>query len=496
MGSLSYSAMRKTAMVGSGYLKLIFILYGFLHGICTEALSDSERISALEKQVEKLKASLDAIEPLLEARYGLIRHCEQPVVPNGQAMCSKILKPGTKCYLKCSPGYIATPGKRLTKCRTGGVWSAKLRCEIPLLLISGGTVDTRNTGYSGVESVTVHPSTGCDIKLPDMPLAGESHRSLHNLIYVSPNKLLACNGLTSEEEASCDSLDLFDLSNEWIHHSYPNQYLNSLHPINCKNKLTRELNKDTCDKQEEQEKEKKKGVYAAQSVNVGNNEVLAGGMSFDKSGHTPLKSVKKLGGGTTFTYWPKEQGMNNNRAFFCAVNIKDRGFLAIGGLSNDGNGNNVEKSVEYKNVGGSYFGDLNIHARNMADLNTPRSGHSCAALNGYDESVIVSGGTKGFGHGEAALKGVEILNATQNTWVEVEDMNMGRFGHALVVIGDKVVALGGDTKVPSNILDTIEEYDISSNSWKVLEKRLKKPRANFGFTLVPHSIFDGCVIQD
>ena len=131
----------------------------------------------------------------------------------------------------------------------------------------------------------------------------------------------------------------------------------------------------------------------------------------------------------------------------------------------------------------------------MAELNTPRSGHSCAVLNQDEQTIIVSGGTKGFGHCEAALRGAEILNATANMWVEAAAMKTGRFGHALVMVGDEVIAFGGNTKVPSNFLDSIEEYDSSMNTWKILEKKLKTPRANFGFTLVPHSIFHGCVIH-
>ena len=156
--------------------------------------------------------------------------------------------------------------------------------------------------------------------------------------------------------------------------------------------------------------------------------------------------------------------------------------------------NIVEKSVEFQSDN-NYVADLNI-AENIADLNTPRSGHGCTTLDSNDVSVLVSGGTKGFDHGVAALNGVEIFNATANEWTEVAPMNTGRFGHAVVTVGDRILAVGGDTKVPSNILDTIEEYDIGSNTWKIIEKRLKKPRANFGFTLVPHSIFEGCVIEE
>ena len=74
-------------------------------------------------------------------------------------------------------------------------------------------------------------------------------------------------------------------------------------------------------------------------------------------------------------------------------------------------------------------------------------------------------------------------------------MNERRFGHAVVHIGDKVFAVGGDKKDPSHILDSIEEFNPTTNSWRLMPNRLKKPRANFGFALVPHSLFDGCKID-
>merc|ERR1712013_176911 len=441
MGSLPFPAESRGAMAYKSILTISVLTICFNPLMILAALTNSQRIYALEKQVEELEASVDSLESLFVARYGLIRQCERPVVLNGKAKCPTKLKPGSSCTVVCDPGYIATPGKGSSSCITGGVWSAELNCEIPLLLISGGTVDTSNNGYSGVEAISVYTSTGCDVTLPDMPLADGSHRSLHNLIYVYPNKLLACNGLTAQKEATCDFLTLSDKQSQWKHHSYPNEYRTISRHVNCDKKWERELYVDTCKKNDEPKKERKKGVYAAQYVEIGDKTVIAGGMIYDD------------------------------------------------------NGNTVEKSVEFKTVGASYFGDLKIHARSMADLNTPRSGHSCTVLNQEKQSVIVSGGTKGFGHGEAALKGAEILNATANIWMEAAAMNTGRFGHALVMVGDKVIAVGGDTKVPSNILDTIEEYDISSNTWRILEKRLKKPRTNFGYTLVPHSIFDGCVIH-
>ena len=70
---------------------------------------------------------------------------------------------------------------------------------------------------------------------------------------------------------------------------------------------------------------------------------------------------------------------------------------------------------------------------------------------------------------------------------------VGRFGFALVNVGGKVLAVGGDTREGSaNYLDTIEVFDTVTNTWSLHSRRLKNPRSNFAFSLVPHSLFPGC----
>ena len=125
-------------------------------------------------------------------------------------------------------------------------------------------------------------------------------------------------------------------------------------------------------------------------------------------------------------------------------------------------------------------------------MKLPRSGLGCSVLPSKNYSIIVAGGTKGFG--QHALQDTEIFDWGMNEWKSTANMQTGRFGHAVVAVGDKVFAVGGDDRRPSNLLDTIEEYDIQANSWKTINKKLKIPRSNFGYTLVPHSIFKGCVI--
>ena len=62
-------------------------------------------------------------------------------------------------------GFIGTPGKDVTLCKEDGGWTMDLQCEIPLVLLSGGTVDANNGGDSGVELLSLYPSKGCGCRI-------------------------------------------------------------------------------------------------------------------------------------------------------------------------------------------------------------------------------------------------------------------------------------------------------------------------------------------
>eukprot|EP00092_Neocalanus_flemingeri_P008993 GFUD01009677.1.p1 GENE.GFUD01009677.1~~GFUD01009677.1.p1 ORF type:complete len:515 (+),score=81.44 GFUD01009677.1:118-1662(+) len=489
----------------------VFLLWISVQGVV--GVTDSDRISALEKRVESLEAlekhvesleaTLNAIEPLFVARYGLIRNCLTPIVPHGEAQCEEKKKdwmtkdaqsitPGSKCSVVCNPGYIATPSKDVTHCKEDGFWTVDLQCEIPLVLLSGGVVDQSNNGDSGVELLSFYPTTtsgGCDRNIADMPLAAGSPRSFHNLIYVPPQRVLACNGMTSEHEATCDALTL-ENNSTWKHHSYPNKPSSSEASMCSSGKTRGSFSNYDC-------KYIEKGRYGAQSLHVGRTGVVTvGGMVYDSQGHDPTASVRDLydsGSGSSYNiWWNDRKDLEKKRAFFCLVKVKEGGFLATGGLGRDRTGNKVEQTAEYRQIGLGRIGGLTSIPK-ISDMIAPRSGHGCTGVPGDEFSVLVSGGTKGFG--QTAMADAEIFSWNSNSWKNVASMKTGRFGHAVVAVGEKIFAIGGDDRNPNNILDTIEMYDPKKNTWNIIETKLKKPRTNFGFTLVPHSIFDGCVLS-
>jgi len=449
-------------------------------------LNDADRIAALEKRME-------ALELLCTARCGLERHCLVPSVQNGQARCPEKMPPGSKCSVVCDPGYIATPGMDTTSwmdttsCKKDGFWTRDMQCEIPLVVVSGGYVDQGTSGDSSVEVLSLYPSTGCDINIPNMPLADGSHRSLHNLLYLPMrNRMMACNGMTSSAESTCD---IWDVKNKkWKSHTYPHKDSASIESY-CSYSFTDD--NSLC-----KNGVREKGRYASEALYVGGNAYILGGMLYDKKGHEPTSSVRELHetqGTDKYDkeYWHDRKGkMKQKRAFFCTAKVKDGGILAIGGLGRNETGNTVEKSMEYKSIGWNGLPDIS----KLSDMTIPRSGHSCTEVAGRNFTVIVSGGTMGFG--QPAMASAEMFDWNSNSWKNVASMNDARFGHAVVAVGGKIFAIGGDDRNPSNILATIEEYDLNRNSWKIIETKLKKPRSQFGVTLVPHSIFSGCDVSD
>merc|ERR1711936_861372 len=199
---------------------------------------------------------------------------------------------------------------------------------------------------------------------------------------------------------------------------------------------------------------------------------MGGGMVYDKKGHEPTSSVRGLHRYDKEYWHDRNENMKKKRAFFCTAKVKDNGILSIGGLGRNETGNTVEKSMEYKPIRWNGLPDIS----KLSDMTTPRSGHSCTEVAGSNFTVLVSGGTMGFG--QPAMASAEMFDWNSNSWKNVASMNDARFGHAVVAVGGKIFAIGGDDRNPR----------------KIIETKLKKPRSQFGITLVPHSIFNGCVV--
>jgi len=113
-----------------------------------------------------------------------------------------------------------------------------------------------------------------------------------------------------------------------------------------------------------------------------------------------------------------------------------------------------------------------------------------AGATANDNLYILGGYVKGASHQVPSL----LTNSPSSSrrWTEMPSMTTARSHHCAAAIGDKIYAVGGvahNTSTPPDIiaqyeLDTVEVFDTSAKKWTTLEKRMTRPRADFGLTAV------------
>jgi len=247
-------------------------------------------------------------------------------------------------------------------------------------------------------------------------------------------------------------------------------------------------------------KESNCGRYASSSLTISGTVVVAGGMIQCDNKHEVVGTIKTLQtdfyGRREKNHWKANGEMKDKRSFFCTVDLKDSNVMAIGGYSENKTHKTILQTTEHFTVSTNWtvwFGKNSWSSKKLAHMIEARSGHSCTLLTSDRSLVLVSGGSK-IVNGEA-MTSSEIYNVDGNTWSATHNMVEPRFGHAVVKIGDKVLAIGGSRLRPDVMTDTIEIFDKISG-WSKFPAKLKHKRANFGYALVPHSFFPGCKLRD
>jgi len=470
---------------------LILLMLGIKNVCAKDGTADTnpqDRIEELENRIDALEKMVRAMEPLFVKRYGLIRRCEVPVVEHGLAHCGDskdIVMPGERCSLICNAGYIATPGRDSTTCQEGGHWSTNMQCEVPLVVIAGGQIG-RGEDDLTVEVIDFEDRASCNIRIPDLPRRNESGRALHNLIYhPAKQEILACNGVSATHLAECDAWQMKFNNEPWrTRHS-------SVNKGSALDDAEDRVSKRRGFKfRQPNNPESGYGRYAAESMTLNGRPTVIGGMVHNSSTHWPTKTIRSYMGdhwSGKKEYIPRDKcHMTISRAFFCAVKLQETGIVSIGGFSYR---NNIVNSVGVKYCNSKKFIGASSETRyNLAELPTPLSGHGCSQLpDSYD--IIVSGGSRNKDDNSQSESESYLLSWANNTWQPVGNMKEHRFGHRIVTVGDKVLAIGGKQRSPEIHLNNIERFDPHTRKWISEEKTLKKPRAHFGIVLIPRSSF-------
>ena len=308
---------------------------------------------------------------------------------------------------------------------------------------------------------------------------------MHNMFYFpgSPFKLLVCNGLSQTSKASCDSWTYGE--SKWKHHSYPNVDERYASNERMKSMLGSSYDEGIYHMGNS-------GRYAASSYSWQNEHSIVGGMLNEGNEHKPTNDIRIYKGKVIMSsiygsgqelVWRKPNGpsrMKINRALFCIAQVNVTNFVAIGGHSGK-----IEKSVETLKG----YGKIPV-----PDMQMARNGHSCAGIKGG--KILVSGGSDTTHRsGGKALKSTEMYSADTNQWEMVGDMVYERFGHALLNIGGRIIALGGKEWNPDVTLRNGEEFNPVKKTWTSLGDVMAVPRSTFGYALIPASAIPGCNIQ-
>ena len=98
---------------------------------------------------------------------------------------------------------------------------------------------------------------------------------------------------------------------------------------------------------------------------------------------------------------------------------------------------------------------------NVTKMITTRRWPAVAAL---DNKIYVTGGENGTGFGNA-IDSVDCYDPDTNTWSQVANMNIARWGHSLVSLHGRLYAIGGCD-------DSVEVYDPDNNAWTLLHHKL------------------------
>ena len=123
----------------------------------------------------------------------------------------------------------------------------------------------------------------------------------------------------------------------------------------------------------------------------------------------------------------------------------------------------------------------------------------CAKISG---KVVIAGGiTPPASNSDFPHKSTEVLDLETKTIKYGQDLNTGRRGFHLLTITvegmDRVWALGGTGGTDEEpayppLFDSIEEFDPTYSTWRVLEAKLAEGRAYFGAVLLPQNMICQC----
>ena len=170
--------------------------------------------------------------------------------------------------------------------------------------------------------------------------------------------------------------------------------------------------------------------------------------------------------------WREGLKMEPGRDGHCSLVLGKEGFIVTGGWM-------TENMVQLYNITSKTWKNLT-----QIPSEAERAYHGCARLN--KTHIIIAGGKGTFDNGH--LRSSWIFDIKKGIWSQAGDMNQKRDETALINIGGAVVAVGGYDE--NDYWINIEKFNPTTNSWNVLETKMKAKRQTHALANVPHMWFD------
>ena len=128
----------------------------------------------------------------------------------------------------------------------------------------------------------------------------------------------------------------------------------------------------------------------------------------------------------------------------------------------------------------------------LAPMTYARNYFSCVLLPSRNKILVLST-VPGINETTA-----ELFDPVANTWASTGSTQYARAGASLVVLAQRVFAIGGNwSPSPTSLSATVEEYNVIFGTWSLAKASLLGSRRNFGAVSVPAAVFDnlpqGCV---
>lgn len=349
-------------------------------------------------------------------------------IVNGSWGCLSEESGDMACYLTCDDGYASS--QFMTSCPGDNTWQPQPQsfvCSPAVIGLFGGVIGLSDNSF---EVFSTDSPGGVCRGVSDL----SATRTL-GAAELMEDKVIYCGGIGEnvEEQDDCVSLDLETLA--WQHHSYM---------LNTKTQPA--------------------------SVRIKSSLLMVGGIGSNGIEQTVADNDQFWEYGVTFPDGIRELYGH------CSLRWTWDSLIIIGGIQKRSS-TETSETVYMLNTTSSEW-------TRLPSLLQARNSHSCGLING---KLVVAGGLDGTN--SQVPSSTEILDSLDGEFRAVGNLVTPR-DHAVmgVIDGGRLVIIGGSDPESNTALDSVEEFDMSGETWSLREERLSVQRLGHSSAIIPNTV--------